>query len=52
MRGLLVYVMVMRFCAVCRVRALDVSRLSVAGEFADVHRSFQRVLSMALRPEE
>jgi uncharacterized membrane protein len=43
MSGVLAYAMVMWFCAVCRVRALDLMRMSAAGAFADVHRSFQRV---------
>jgi hypothetical protein len=40
---ILAYAMVMRFCYVCRVRVVDLSRLSAAGPCADVHRSFQRV---------
>jgi hypothetical protein len=38
-----VYGIVVRFCAVWRVWALDLSRLSAAGAWTDVHRSFQRV---------
>jgi hypothetical protein len=34
---------VVTFCAVLRLRALDLTRLSASGACADVHRSFQRV---------
>jgi hypothetical protein len=43
MSGLLAYAVVLRFCSVRRMRALDLSRLPAAGACADVHRSFQRV---------
>jgi hypothetical protein len=43
MSELLAYAMVMWVCAICRVRALHLWRLSAAGAFADVHRYFQRI---------
>jgi hypothetical protein len=43
MSGLLAYAMVVTFCAVLRLRALDLTRLSASGACADVHRSFQSV---------